>query len=217
LLLLASCFSDPPKVEPTDDPITTCRECEQAMCTSYYQACMADPECNACIDAPINLGCLGPMALAFRGLAYCSCDQCANECGYMCPGGPRECSECRFAAPCEAQQTECTNDSSCLMCLQDPFDDGCQESMTAQALDACVCEACGPRCLWQCDAAVGECTGCLLGEQCAMVFGACMGDDECSACFANNALAGCDENAMLDAVAQCVCESCPECGPLFPC
>lgn len=178
---------------------------------------MSDPECNACIDAPINLGCLGPMALAFRGLAYCSCDQCANECGYMCPGGPRECSECRFDAPCQMQQSDCTNDASCLMCLQDPFDDGCQTGMTAQALDACVCDSCGPRCIWQCDEAVGECTGCLLGADCAMVFGACMGDPDCSACFSNGALEGCDENPMLDMVARCVCDNCPECGPLFPC
>jgi hypothetical protein len=133
----------------------------------------------------------------------------------MCPGPVDGCGDCRFGA-CMAEQMACTNDQSCLACLQDPFDDGCGMSMAAQELDACVCEACGPRCIWECDEAVGACTGCLIGT-CGQPFMACMGDDECSACFANSALAGCNENTMLDAVAQCVCESCPECGPLFPC
>ncbi len=217
LVLLSSCFSEPTKLDPVRDAIQTCRACQVNSCQSYYDACVGDPDCDACIDAPISLGCL--TQLAFRSLAFCSCDNCANECGYVCPGPPGTCRDCALASPCQDERNACLSatDVQCKPCVEDPFAEGCQELPLYQELDACICGACGTNCVWECEDASGTCAACLTGP-CGMAFSTCMGDDECAACFENNATPGCDENMAFAALGECSCAMCTaECGPLFTC
>lgn len=221
-LLVTACFEAPPTLPDTtgtttegpDDAIDRCRTCQADKCPNYAAACNADGACDNCIDAPITLTCL--MSALFRPLADCSCENCAIECSYVCPGGERECSRC-FLGTCHAERMACVDEPACAACIQDPYFEECAMSPTYPPLEACVCADCGPSCVWRCEEAAGDCTACLSGS-CDAAFQACFADSTCTACFANTSTPGCAENELLTALATCTCEQCSAlCGPLFDC
>lgn len=197
------------------DPVPACRECQAVQCEGYEQACMDTVNCNVCTDQPFGLPCL--MDPAFRPLAYCSCDGCAEECGYMCPGGGVACQTC-FMDECQNEMQACTVASGCTLCLIDPYRDGCAENAEFMAAQACACERCEAPCLWQCPGAITTCSTCFMGGACGPAFNNCIGDVDCDACFANPTRPGCETNMLYEAVGDCVCANCPnECGLLFEC
>jgi hypothetical protein len=236
--LAAACFSEAPQdatastgsatEQPTTAPTTTadttadttagdpseaCRACQATQCEGYTQACMDTADCNICTEQPFDLSCL--TSDAFRPLAFCSCDRCAEDCGYVCPGDGGACQSC-FTDNCALG--ECTVGNGCLPCLQDPYGEGCAENPAFQAIQTCACEQCEAPCLWMCEGAVDTCSMCLAGETCGGTFNSCLQDTECDACFANPSRPGCDTNMLYLAVGVCVCNSCPdECGLLFGC
>jgi hypothetical protein len=229
-VLAAACFSEAPQ-DPTtsgsetgqptttadttagDDPVAACRECQATQCEGYTQSCMGTADCSICVEEPFDLACLTNDA--FRPLAFCSCEGCGPECGYMCPGGGNACESCVMD---NCSLGGCTT-SDCLLCLQDPYGEGCATNEAFQAVQTCACEQCEAPCLWQCESAVDTCSACLTpGGDCAAAFGNCLGDPECDACFANPSNPGCGENMLFAALGVCVCGNCSsECGLLFGC
>ena len=218
--LLLGCFSQAPQQQPTGgDFVDECRACQAQPCESYVQDCNAAPGCDLCVGAPFNPTCLGDAT--FRPLASCSCESCAQECGYMCPGGGDACGECQDASGCSV--AACSGSPSCLPCLADPYDDGCAEDPDFTALQACQCEACEPSCVWQCDGTAPACAVCMT-TSCQMLLTDCLDDEACETCFDNPETAGCRSsdamagNALYAALGACVCESCEApCGLLFVC
>jgi hypothetical protein len=198
-----------------EDPIAACRACQATQCEGYAQNCMDTLNCNVCVEQPFDLACL--MNDAFRPLAFCSCEKCEEECGYMCPGGGGACQSCSTDS-CMAQLAACDIPSGCTLCLQDPYADGCAENPQFMAMEACACSQCEAPCLWQCEGAVATCATCFMGGACSPAFQNCLEDVDCDACFANPSNPGCDTNMLYQALGVCVCGNCPgECGLLFGC
>lgn len=203
------------------NPVDACRACQGMQCQGYAEACTDAAGCDICVDEPFDLVCLD--SATFRPLAFCSCENCEDECSYMCPGGGDACRDCQMVSGCD--QVPCVNDPSmeCLPCVADPYAEGCQEDPLFVPLQTCECTACEPDCLWQCDGATQACASCLT-ESCMMPFGNCLGDDECEACFNNPSTPGCltpegnPANVLYGALGMCVCLDCSApCGGLFGC
>jgi hypothetical protein len=217
LVLFAGCFAEPPKVDPVNEAVDMCSMCTSAKCKGHYDACNMDSTCVDCIAAPLSPTCLSHPK--FRALAFCSCQECSSDCGYVCPGPEDGCSDCHVESPCGAQNMACAADMMCFPCIQDPYVEGCQGLTDYQTLATCQCDYCGARCVWQCDDAAANCAGCLLGP-CADAMNACQADEACQSCFENSATPGCEANALLTELATCSCMNCAAtelCGPLFDC
>lgn len=162
---------------------------------------MADDDCSNCFERPKSLECLADPL--FQAAASCSCDECADECSYMCPGGQGACDSCSNMA-CAAEGNACLADVACAPCLDDPFRPECATLALYMTAAACACETCGQECIWTCPAAGNECASCI-STNCSPDFGACIEDGSCMDCFENPAREGCDEHANYGALTSCLC------------
>lgn len=194
---VAACFSDPAPADPVED----CKVCAADRCTTYYDACIADPDCSDCFDRPKSLECLANTL--FHAAASCSCEECADKCTYMCPGGQGACDSCSNTA-CGMQGGACLADIDCAPCLDDPFLEGCATNPLYAPTAMCSCENCGQECIWTCPMAGNTCAACI-GMQCSTEIGSCRSDEACNECFENPAREGCDANETYAALTDCLC------------
>ena len=196
-VLVAGCLADPKPV----DPVADCTACASDRCTTYHDACMADPDCSDCFERPKSLECLAhPM---FQAAASCSCEECASECSYMCPGGQGACDSCSNLA-CNAEGNACLADVACAPCLDDPFRPGCDADPLYMAAEACGCASCGQECIWTCPAAGNTCAACI-SMSCSAEFDTCLTDASCMDCFENPSREGCTDHANYTALISCMC------------
>ncbi|HET6584169.1 MAG TPA: hypothetical protein VFG69_11990 [Nannocystaceae bacterium] len=212
LASLVGCFSDPEPAPP--DPVEVCTTCAADSCKKHYDACAADPDCASCFAAPKSLECLANTL--FQPAANCSCDECASECSYLCPGGQGACDSCS-TSNCSTEGSACLADVDCAPCLDDPFLPGCDANPLYMASATCSCESCGQECVWLCPSAGNTCAGCI-STSCSPEFTACISDVACNDCFENPSTDGCDVNATYMALTDCLCPAtaCADvCGILF--
>jgi hypothetical protein len=214
--LLLGCFTeDGGDAGDTDaNVVAGCRECLLRSCADRESACAGDAECDACITAPYGLACLANTNM--HALGSCACNQCANECDYLCPGPPGECNNCGIDT-CMTEGSACLGDPMCAPCLQDAYREGCAENANFMAAQMCSCTNCGQACIWECPMAGNTCASCF-SMQCGDPLTQCMADETCSDCFAAPYLAACDSNMPFQTLLVCVCGSCPaDCSVLYDC
>lgn len=212
LLALGGCFETEAPAEP--EPVDVCRECAAMKCAQYHDPCAADGECNDCFGAAKNLECLANTL--FHPAANCACEECASECGYMCPGGEGACDACSIES-CSTEGNACIGDPTCAPCLVDPFRPECASNPNYMAADVCACTNCGQECIWTCPEAGNTCASCV-SMACGAAFGDCLQLELCASCFENPSGDGCDANPEYLMLHDCLCASCPEvCGVLFEC
>jgi hypothetical protein len=196
-VLVVGCLDDPKP----PDPVADCTSCAEDRCATYYDACIADADCSACFERPKSLECLADPL--FQAAANCSCDECAGECSYLCPGGQGVCDGCSNSA-CQAEGDACLADTTCAPCLDDPFRPGCDSNPLYMAAEACTCESCGQECIWTCPAAGNMCASCI-STNCSTEFSACLMDASCMDCFENPAREGCETQMTYGTLTTCLC------------
>jgi hypothetical protein len=225
LILSTACFKDSDQV-PSEtssgggessggaNPVDVCRACQMTQCADYAATCAGDAECNTCVEAPFDLGCLANPNM--HALGSCSCEHCATECDYLCPGGEGACNSCGIQQ-CGPEGNACISDPACAPCIDDAFREGCAENPLFMAAQACNCMSCGQECIWECPEAGNACAGCI-SSACGDPFGICIQDEMCADCFASPYLPGCADNMAFAALAACGCGNCTDtCGLLFEC
>lgn len=126
--------------------------CFESKCCSQGSTCNGDATCEKCFSSTPPSGATCQNNAAYKALATCITDNCADEFGVM----PAKCgftfddsedagaaNKC-FEGKCCSQGTACDGDETCTTCLTDANADAetCQQNEAYAALGACLTESC---------------------------------------------------------------------------